>query len=165
MKKSDDVRPHAKKKKEPKGPKLTKGEYEMLAAFRFALRQFLRFSEEAAHEAGVTPRQHQALLAIKGYPGRDQVTVSELAERLQVQHHSAVGLVDRLVAESLVSRRPSGEDRRVVYIRLTPGGERILAGLATAHREQLSRIGPELRTLLKQLGSPGGMPEVYPEGV
>lgn len=137
-----------------KAPNLTKAEYEMLAAFRFALRQFLRFSEEAAHEAGVTPQQHQALLAIKGYPGREEVTLGELAERLQIQHHSAVGLVDRLVAESLVSRKAAELDRRQVYIRLTTGGEKILAKLTEIHRAQLSRIGPKLRTLLNQLGPP-----------
>jgi DNA-binding MarR family transcriptional regulator len=137
-----------------KAPNLSKAEYEMLAAFRFALRQFLRFSEEAAHEAGVTPQQHQALLAIKGYPGREEVTLGELAERLQIQHHSAVGLVDRLVAESLVSRKAGELDRRQVYIRLTTGGEKILAKLTEIHRAQLSRIGPKLRTLLNQLGTP-----------
>src|SRR6476620_7305478 len=107
------------KKKQP----LTKSEYEKLAAFRFALRQFLRFSEEAAQEAGVTPQQHQALLAIKGYPGREEVTLGELAERLQIQHHSTVGLVYRLVAESLVLRQASDVDRRQVHIRLTAQGE------------------------------------------
>jgi DNA-binding MarR family transcriptional regulator len=134
-------------------PSLTKAEYEKLAAFRFALRQFLRFSEEAAQEAGVTPQQHQALLAIKGYPGRDEVTVGELAERLQVQHHSAVGLVDRLSAEALVSRKPSALDRRQVNIRLTKKGEKLLAGLVEIHRAQLRRTGPKLRLLLEQLGA------------
>ncbi len=86
--------------------KLTKREYETLAAFRFSLRQFLRFSEEAAKSEGTTPQQYLALLAIKGYPGREWATVGELAERLQVQHHSAVGLVDRLAGEGMVSREP-----------------------------------------------------------
>ena len=141
-----------------KAPALTKEEYEKLAAFRFALRQFLRFSEEAAHEAGVTPQQHQALLAIKGFPGRDEVTISELAERLQVQHHSAVGLVDRLMAESLVSRKTSELDRRQVHIQLTVQGEKILAALTEMHRGQLARIGPKLRMLLEQLGTPDSSP-------
>ncbi|MEO6753630.1 MAG: helix-turn-helix domain-containing protein, partial [Chthoniobacteraceae bacterium] len=79
--------------------RLSKSQYEVLAAFRFALRRFLRFSEDAATAAGITPQQHQALLAIKGFPARDRVTVGELAERLQIRHHSAVGLIDRLVAE------------------------------------------------------------------
>ncbi len=133
--------------------KLSKAQYEMLAAFRFALRQFLKFSEDAAHTAGITPQQHQALLAIKGFPGRDRVTVGELAERLQVAHHSAVGLIDRLVTENLVAREPSEEDRRRVFIALTAHGEKVLEQLASAHHEQLRRIGPEIRTLLERLGN------------
>lgn len=129
-------------------PKLTKREYETLAAFRFSLRQFLRFSEEAAKSEGTTPQQYLALLAIKGYPGREWATVGELAERLQVQHHSAVGLVDRLAGEGMVSREPSEDDRRQVLIRLTAGGEELLGKLASVHREQLRRIGPELRRIL-----------------
>ena len=79
------------------GPRpIVKADYEALAAFRHALREFLDFSQEAARRAGLTPQQHQALLAIKGYPGREVVTVSELAERLLLRHHSAVGLLDRL---------------------------------------------------------------------
>src|ERR1039458_6961028 len=101
-----------------KTKQLSKSQYEMLAAFRYALRQFLHFSEEAAHAAGITPQQHQALLAVKGFPGRDCVTVGELAERLQLRHHSAVGLVDRLVAERLMARSPSARDRRQVYVQL-----------------------------------------------
>jgi DNA-binding MarR family transcriptional regulator len=132
--------------------KLSKAQYEMLAAFRFALRQFLKFSEDAAHEADITPQQHQALLAIKGFPGRDRVTVGELAERLQIAHHSTVGLIDRLVLENLVTREPSEEDRRRVFIGLTKRGDKVLEQLASAHHEQLRRIGPEIRTLLERLG-------------
>jgi DNA-binding MarR family transcriptional regulator len=133
------------------GP-LVKAQYETLAAFRYALRQFVRFSEEAAQAAGVTPQHHQALLAIKGFPGRDRVTVGELAERLQLRHHSAVGLVDRLVAEKLVSRVTSSEDRRRVLLQLTSRGEKVLERLSSVHRKQLQRIGPEIIELLKQLG-------------
>src|ERR1035437_6100707 len=131
---------------------LIKAQYEMLAAFRYALRQFIRFSEEAAQAAGITAQQHQALLAIKGFPGRDSVTVGELAERLQLRHHSAVGLVDRLVAEKLVSRASSAGDRRQVLIQLTSRGENALEKLTSVHREQLKRIGPEIRQLLQRLG-------------
>ena len=109
---------------------LSKSEYEDLAAFRHGIRQFLRFSEDAAKRAGVTPQQHQALLGIKGFPGRDYVAVGELAERLQLRHHSAVGLVDRLMAEKLVSREIAAEDRRRVLVQLTARGERILRQLA-----------------------------------
>ena len=86
---------------------VTKAEYESMAAVRYALRRFLRFSEDGAKAVGLTPQQHQALLAIKGYPARDSVTVGELAERLQVRHHSAVGLVDRLEALGLVEPSPA----------------------------------------------------------
>ena len=134
-----------------KTKQLSKSQYEMLAAFRYALRQFLHFSEEAAHAAGITPQQHQALLAVKGFPGRDCVTVGELAERLQLRHHSAVGLVDRLVTERLVARTPSARDRRQVYVQLTSRGENVLGRLSSAHSEQLKRIGPELILRLKQL--------------
>jgi DNA-binding MarR family transcriptional regulator len=130
---------------------LVKAQYETLAEFRYALRQFIHFSEEAAQSAGITPQHHQALLAIKGYPGRDSVTVGELAERLQLRHHSAVGLVNRLVAEKLVSRAPSTEDRRQVFIQLTSRGENVLAKLSSAHTQQLRRMGPGLSRLLKQL--------------
>jgi DNA-binding MarR family transcriptional regulator len=132
--------------------KLEKTQYETLAAFRYALRKFIHFSEMAADAAGITPQQHQALLAIKGFPGREQVTVSELAERLQIRHHSAVGLIDRLVAENLLMREPSNEDRRRVLIKLTRQGEKKLEKLSTIHRGQLKHIGPELAFLIKQLG-------------
>jgi DNA-binding MarR family transcriptional regulator len=131
---------------------LLKAQYEMLAAFRYALRQFLHFSEGAAQAAGITPQQHQALLAIKGFPQRDNITVGELAGRLLLRHHSAVGLVDRLVAENLIVRAPSTADRRRVCVRLTSHGENLLAKLSSFHRKELKRIGPELNRLLKQLG-------------
>jgi DNA-binding MarR family transcriptional regulator len=129
----------------------SKSHYEMLAAFRYALRQFHHFSEEAAHAAGITPQQHQALLAIMGFPGRDCITVGELAERLQLRHHSAVGLIDRLVAEKLVARAPSAQDRRQVFVQLSRRGENVLERLSAAHTEQLKQMGPELILRLKQL--------------
>jgi DNA-binding MarR family transcriptional regulator len=130
---------------------VSKKEYEMLATFRYALRQFLRFSETAARQAGITPQQHQAILAIAGFPDQDQITISELAERLQIRHHSAVGLVDRLAAQDLVTREPGEADKREVYISLTPQGKDILAQLSAAHRQELRRIGPQLHLLLEQL--------------
>ncbi|HEX4342191.1 MAG TPA: MarR family transcriptional regulator [Verrucomicrobiae bacterium] len=131
--------------------KLSKSQYENLAAFRYALRQFLHFSEQAAERAGITPQQHQALLAIKGFPNRDIVTVGELAERLQLRHHSTVGLLDRLMDLKLVRREPSVTDRRQVLVRLSPRGEQILDRLSAAHEEQLMRVGPELSAALKRL--------------
>lgn len=127
-------------------------DYRLLAAFRYTLSRFLRFSSGAARRAGLSPRQHQALLAIKGFPGRDYLTVGELAERLQLRHHSAVGLVDRLGRRGLVRRDRAAEDHRRVHVRVTVRGEKILAGLSSAHREELRRLGPELRSLLDQLG-------------
>lgn len=140
----------------PRPRKISQSQYETLAAFRFALRQFLRFSEQAAQGAGLTPQQHQAMLAIKGFPGRARVTVGELAERLQIAHHSTVGLVDRLTAEKLVTREPSKEDRRQVFVSLTKRGERLLEGLSSVHQEELRRIGPELRELLDEMSGGDG---------
>lgn len=131
--------------------KLNKAQYETLAAFRYALRKFIHFSETAAQAAGITPQQHQALLAIRGFPGRNQVTVSELAERLQLRHHSAVGLVDRLVTEKLVSRVPSEEDRRQVFIQLTSRGRKTLENLSAMHHKQLKQLGPEFSLLFERL--------------
>ena len=133
--------------------KLSKAQYENLAAVRYALRQFLRFSEDEAQRAGIKPQQHQALLAIKGFPDRDAVTVGELAERLQLKHHSAVELVDRLMDLKLVAREPSEVDRRQVLVRVTTQGEHILDKLSAAHEEQLRRIGPQLSSLLSRLGN------------
>jgi DNA-binding MarR family transcriptional regulator len=130
---------------------ILKSQYETLAAFRYALRRFIRFSEGAAQAAGITAQQYQALLAIKGFPARDKVTVGELAERLQLRHHSAVGLIDRLVAEKLVAREASVEDRRQVLVQVTRRGEEFLEKLASVHREQLKRIGPEISELLRRL--------------
>ena len=132
-------------------PKLTKPEYEALAALRYALRQFLRFSEAAAQATGLTPQQHQALLAIKGFPGPAPITIGELAERLQIRHHSAVGLVDRLVSQKLIARKPSTKDRRQVYIQLGRHGEAVLERLSSVHRLQLRRAGPKIAALLKRL--------------
>ena len=139
----------------PKTKPLSKSQYETLAAFRYALRRFLHFSERAARAAGLTPQQHQALLAVKGFPGRDYVTVGELAERLQLRHHSAVGLIDRLELEKLVVRTPSREDHRQVFIHLTPRGETVLARLSAAHSRQLQRMGSNLKQLLQRLTSIG----------
>jgi DNA-binding MarR family transcriptional regulator len=137
--------------------KVSRRDYEMLAAFRYSLRQFLRFSEHAADAAGLTPQQHQALLAIKGFPGRDHVTIGELAERLQLAHHSAVGLVDRLQKQNYLRRIQAEQDHRKVYVKLTAKGENILEKLSTEHREQLRRISPQWKSLLKTLG--GDLPD------
>jgi DNA-binding MarR family transcriptional regulator len=129
--------------------KITLAHYQSLAALRQALRRFLRFSQDAARAAGIPPQQHQALLTIKGFPGRDYVSVAELAAHLQVKHHSAVGLVDRLVRRRLVRRKPSRGDRRQVEIYLTARGEALIRRLSEAHLEELQQIRPELRRLLE----------------
>lgn len=130
---------------------INKAEYEELANFRYALRQFLHFSEEAARSAGLEPQQHQALLAIKGFPDRDRVTISELAERLQIRHHSTVGLVGRLHKQGLVKREQDTNDRRQVYVMLTQVGLEKLEKLTYAHREELRRLGPQFNLLLERL--------------
>ncbi len=133
---------------------LPKSDYEALAEWRYELRRFLHFSEEAAAAEGLSPQQHQALLAIKGFPDREDITIGELAEKLQVKHHSAVGLVDRLVADKLVEREHSAEDRRKVLVAVTPRGQRILTKLTAVHRQELRRIGPTFRALLDRIASP-----------
>ena len=129
----------------------SKREYEALAGFRFALREFLQFSEEAAKSMGLTPRQHQALLAILAFPGRDSATIGELATQLQIRPHSAVGLVDRLEAQGLVARETDRTDRRQVYVVLRPKGRKLLERLSAAHKAELKRQGPRLRDLLETL--------------
>ncbi|HWA24300.1 MAG TPA: MarR family transcriptional regulator [Lacunisphaera sp.] len=133
-------------------PMITKARYELLAALRHQLRGFLQFSARKATALGLTPQQHQALLAIKGFPGRDCVSVGELAGRLHLKHHSAVGLVDRLVRRQLVRRRVAREDRRRVEISLTARGEALLQRLSAVHLAELREHAPELRRLLALIG-------------
>lgn len=131
------------------GAGLRQSDYEQLAEFRYQLRRFLQFSETAAGEAGLTAQQHQALLAIKGHRGPASPTIGVLAERLGVQPHSAVGLLDRLAAKGLIRREESSEDRRQVCIELTPAAEKLLAGLSVVHRAELKRLAPLLHGLLR----------------
>ncbi len=125
-----------------KKPGITKQEYEALAAFRYALRQFLHFSEQAAQSTGLTPQQHQALLAVVGFPGRDRITVGELAERLQIAHHSAVGLVNRLVLQKLLVRKSGTDDARQVFVSVTARGHKVLKRLTESHKEEIKRLCP-----------------------
>ena len=129
-------------------------DYRLLAEFRRLIARFLAFSEAAAREAGLSPRQHQALLAIKGHPRGAGVTVGDLAERLAVRHHSAVGLADRLAAGGYLARRADPEDGRRMLLSLTARGERTLAGLSAIHREELRRISALLKPVLAELGRP-----------
>lgn len=108
-----------------------------LAWFRYNLRKFLRFSEKAAQQCGVTPQQHQLMLGVAGYTGRGTATVSELAEFLQERHNSVVGLVERAAQRGLVRKEHDTEDRRFVLVSLTPQGEHVLARLTELHKEEV----------------------------
>ena len=111
-----------------------------LALFRYSLRKFLRFSEKAARQSGVTPQQHQLMLGVAGFTGRGNASVSELAEFLQERHHSVVELIERAVQNGLVDRERDTTDRRVVLVRLTGLGEKTLSKLSTLHQEEIDRV-------------------------
>ncbi|MGY1836418.1 MarR family winged helix-turn-helix transcriptional regulator [Blastococcus sp. SYSU DS0510] len=123
---------------------LSKADFEALARFRFGIRRYLRFSEEVVRRHGLTPQQYQLLLALKGFPERDWATVRELADRLQLRHHSVVELVDRAQKQDLVGRTAHPDDARAVRVVLTPAGEEILGRLASLHRAELSRMAAVL---------------------
>lgn len=119
---------------------LTKKNFESLSEFRYQMRRFERFSEQAAQGEGITPQQYLLLLHIKGFPGREWATVGELAHRLQMQPHGAVALVTRCESLELVERRPSETDRRQVEVHLLPKGEHLLVRLAALHRAELKSL-------------------------
>jgi DNA-binding MarR family transcriptional regulator len=126
-------------------------DYRALAEFRYQIRRFLRFSEEAARAAGLEPQQHQLLLAVKGLPRDIEPTISDIADRLQIRHHSVVELIDRLESRGLVARKRSAQDRRKVCVELTADGEKVLETLAVQHRAELESAGPALLSALEQL--------------
>jgi len=119
---------------------LGKQDFEALARFRFGIRRYLRFSEETVRGEGLTPQQYQLLLALKGFPERDWASVRELAEQLQLRHHSVVELINRAQGQGLVDRGIHPHDGRAVRVFLTAKGERVLARLSALHREQLRRM-------------------------
>jgi DNA-binding MarR family transcriptional regulator len=123
---------------------LTTRDYARLAAFRYALRGFVRFSEGAAARAGLSTQHYQAMLILRACSDGERITINDLARQLMIKHNSAVGLVDRLVRQGLVVREPSITDRRKVELVLTPRGRQVLAKLAAMHRTELRRIGPVL---------------------
>ena len=123
---------------------LRDADYEDLLALRTGLRRFVRWSEQQAEEAGLTPAQHQLLLAIRGHPDRRGPTVGEVADYLLLRHHSAVGLVDRAVTAKLVKRVRDPQDHRVVRLQLTTAGNTRLEALAEVHLEELGRLGRTL---------------------
>ncbi len=128
----------------PKHRELPLVAYRSLSEFRHQVRCFLRFSEDASRVHEIEPQQHQLLLAIKGLPKGQAPTIGELAQRLQIRHHSTVDLINRLTKTGRVAREPGTKDRREVLIRLTPEGERILRELSVEHQTELTKIGPKL---------------------
>lgn len=129
---------------------ITDADYSALAEFRYLIRCFLEFSQKAAKGVGLQPRHHQALLAIKGFPSEEPVTVGDLAERLLIRPNSAVELVDRLEEAGLVVRQPDKDDHRRVFLGLTERADRHLVKLSAAHLDELTRIEPMLRAILSR---------------
>ncbi len=132
----------------------TNTDYQALVEFRYQIRRFLHFSEEAARAAGIEARHHQLMLAVKGAGEGNGPRIGYLAERLQIQHHSAVELVDRLVKRGLITRTRSNQDRREVHVRLTARGERILDRLTFHTRAELRSAAPALVRTLRKLAIP-----------
>jgi DNA-binding MarR family transcriptional regulator len=141
-------------------PSLSAGDYRRLLEFRDGLRRFLRWSESQAIAVGLTPAQHQLLLAIKGHPGSQRPTIGEVADHLRLRHHSAVELVNRAETAGLVTRWSDADDQRVVRLSLTNAGSRRLEALSALHLEELRRLTPRLRLLWADLE-----PEAAPPGL
>lgn len=133
---------------------LSDADYAALADFRYALRRFLEFSENAAAAEGLTAQQHQAMLVIRGSRG-SCASVGRLAERLRVKHNTAVELAQRLEGAGLITRQPSPEDKRSVLLQLTPTGSTKLETLSLIHRRELSQLSPEIMGLFRSLGTSG----------
>jgi DNA-binding MarR family transcriptional regulator len=131
-------------------------DFRYLLRLRTELRRFLHWSGQEAEAAGMTPAQHQLLLAVKGHPGPADPTVGEIAEYLVLRHHSAVGLIDRAAAAGLVERAADEANHSVVRVRLTDAGADKLEALTQAHLEEIGRLGPALRSLLER--EPPGSP-------
>lgn len=136
-------------KKRKKGHALHAVDYEALAQFRYQLRKFLSFSKAAAEKAGLTPQQHQALLAIKGFSSAEPVSVGDLAEFLLVRHHTAVELVDRMTRLGLLTRIVDDGDSRRILVKLTRKGEQKLQTLSKIHFEELQAASPRLTRILR----------------
>ncbi|HEY4250523.1 MAG TPA: MarR family transcriptional regulator [Roseomonas sp.] len=147
---------------EPSGPvtapPFDDGSYAALAAFRRSLRVFLAFSEQAAIRAGLTPQQHQAILAIRGFATGRGVAIGDLAAHLLLKHHTAVGLVDRLEKAGMVERVTDATDRRRVLLRLTPKAEAVLAALSVTHLAEIRQNAPDLIALLRELSEDADAP-------
>jgi DNA-binding MarR family transcriptional regulator len=126
-------------------------DFKAMAELRYQIRRFLRFSETAARQAGIEPQQHQLLLAVRGLPDRLKPTVGVLAERMQLQHHSTVELIDRLVERGFLCRLRASDDRRQVLVKLTGDGEKFLQTLSLSHLQELQSVGPAFAKILERL--------------
>jgi len=138
-------------------------DFKAMAELRYQIRRFLRFSENAAREAGIEPQQHQLLLTVRGLPDNLKPTVGVLAERMQLQHHSTVELIDRLVDRGFLCRLRATDDRRKVLVKLTHDGEEFLNKLSRHHLQELQSAGPKfvkiLQTLIDGIQGPSLAPE------
>ena len=143
---------------------ITPSQYGALAEFRYQIRRFLRFSEEAARPVGIEPMQHQVLLAVMALPREAPPSIGELACRLLLRQHSTVGLVNRMERRGLVAREREGKDRRQVRVRITPEGEELLRKLTVCHQAELSTMGPALAQalagVLRVAAGTGGNPGI-----
>jgi DNA-binding MarR family transcriptional regulator len=144
--------------------KLTLSDYQALAEFRYQIRRFLHFSEQVIKQAGLERVQYQLMLAIKGMPQGVRPRIRELANRMQVRHHSTVELVNRLEASGFVHRTRALDDRREVLLALTSKGERVLGELALHHRDELRSAGPELVAALRRIMRGGSDAKLTPSG-
>src|SRR5918996_4591010 len=133
----------------PKASKLPN--FKAMAELRYQIRRFLRFSENAARGAGIEPQQHQLLLAVRGLPDGMAPTIGALAERMQLQHHSTVELIDRLVERGFLCRLRATDDRRQVLVKLTHDGEEFLEKLSLHHLQELQSVGPTFVKVLQSL--------------
>jgi DNA-binding MarR family transcriptional regulator len=136
-------------RKRSKGHAFHPVDYEVLAQFRYQLRKFLSFSEAAANKAGLTPQQHQALLAIKGFSAAEPISVGDLAQFLLIRHHTAVELVDRITKLGLLKRIVDDNDSRRILVKLTRKGEQRLRTLSKIHFEELQSASPVLTKILR----------------
>ena len=131
---------------------LSQQDYHSLASLRHVLRKFLRFSKDiVSAKAQLTPEQYEALLALKAFSGEEGLTVGQLGECVQVRHHTAVSLTDKLATRKLVTKRRGGCDRRYVYVKLTPLGTKIVKSLAASHRKEIRGHAGEMIKRLTQL--------------
>lgn len=133
---------------------LTEEQYRVLLIFRTALRHYLRWSSDQSQSLGLTPQQHQLLLAVRGHPGEKPPSITEIADYLLVKHHSAVELATRVEQAGLVNRSVDPDDQRVVRVTLTPRGREIIESLSEAHMSELERVAAQLdlsQSLLESL--------------